>query len=245
MSALRRRLAVAAVALLAACASVPTETLAPGSFVVTGRVAVRYGKEAASGRVTWRHTETTDDLVISTPLGQGIAEITRRDGVYTLVAHNGERYRAADPEQLTEQALGWALPLRGLPDWLQGRPQPGIPAEVRRTGDRTAELRQLGWIIEYAGYDEEARLSKRLHLARGELDIRLAIESWQVGESSEGRQRESPGSAAGRATTTKDNASCRHDLAPLCAEGLNSCPRNEGHTPSCSPKFGSAARSLF
>jgi outer membrane lipoprotein LolB len=180
MLALRRAAALAAAALLGACASLPPETLPPGSFAVSGRVAVRYGSEAATGRVTWRHSETADDLVISSPLGQGIAEITRRDGVYTLASANGERYSATDPEQLTEQALGWALPLRGLPDWLQGRPQSDVPAQVRRAGDRVAGLQQLGWTIEYTAYDEETSLPKRLHLTRGELDIRLVIESWQL-----------------------------------------------------------------
>jgi outer membrane lipoprotein LolB len=180
MVSVRSAAAFAAAAILGACATVPTETLPPGGFIVSGRVAVRYGTEAASGRVLWRHSEMSDDLVIATPLGQGIAEITRRDGGYTLVRANGERLTAADPEQLTEQALGWALPLAGLPDWLQGRPQSGTPAEVRRAGDRVAELRQLGWTIEYTSYDEEAKLPKRVRLTRGELDIRLAIESWQL-----------------------------------------------------------------
>jgi len=139
-----RRLVAAAAYLLAACASLPTPAPAPGGFAVAGRVAVRYGDDAANGRVTWRHSDVTDDLILSTPLGQGVAEITRRDGIYTLVTSNAQRYSAADPEQLTQQVLGWALPLAGLPDWLQGRPQPGVEADTRYDGDRLAELRQLG-----------------------------------------------------------------------------------------------------
>lgn len=158
---------------------VPPETLPPGSFAIVGRVAVRYGNEAVSGRVAWRHSQVADDLLISTPLGQGIAEITRREGVYTLVTANDQRYSAADPEQLTEQALGWALPLAGLPDWLQARPQPGFAADLRYEGARLAELRQLGWTIEYTGYDEAGALARRMRLTRGDLDIRLVIDEWQ------------------------------------------------------------------
>ena len=61
------------VAFLAACAAIPPETLPPGSFALVGRVAVRYGDEAASGRLTWRHSGVADELRISTPLGQGVA----------------------------------------------------------------------------------------------------------------------------------------------------------------------------
>ena len=175
-----RGLVVAAAALAAACATFPPEPSAPGSFSIVGRVAVRYGADAANGRVTWRHSVLADDLLISTPLGQGIAEITRRDGVYTLVTSQEQRYTATDPERLTEQALGWALPLAGLPDWLQGRPQPGAAAEPRYEGERLAELRQLGWTIEYSDYEESGRLPRRMRLTRGDLDIRLVIDQWQL-----------------------------------------------------------------
>jgi outer membrane lipoprotein LolB len=168
-------------AFLGACANIPPPVaVREGGFAVTGRVAVRYGDEAASGRVTWRHSDADDDLLISTPLGQGIAEIRRRDGVYTLVTSDGQRFSAADPEQLTEQALGYALPLAGLPDWLRARAQPGVPAETRHDGARLAELRQQGWTIEYLAYDDERRLPTRVRLTRGAFDIRLAIEEWQV-----------------------------------------------------------------
>ena len=164
--------------LLASCATVPPETLPPGSFSLVGRVAVRYGEEAASGRVAWRHSPAADELVISTPVGQGVAEITRRDGVYTLVAATGERYTATDPERLTQQVLGYAVPLDGLPDWVQGRPAPGVAAVTRYDGDRLAELRQRGWLIDYSGSDE--RPPKRVRLSRGDLDIRLVIDEWQL-----------------------------------------------------------------
>jgi outer membrane lipoprotein LolB len=171
---------VVVAALLAGCASVPPPPPGAGEFAVVGRVAVRYGDEAASGRVAWRHTASDDDLVISTPLGQGIAEITRRDGVYTLVNARRERLTAADPEALTEQALGYALPLAGLPDWLRGRAQSGAPAQTRYDGDRLVELRQQGWTIEYLAYQDAGDLPQRIRLTRGTLDIRLAIEEWQV-----------------------------------------------------------------
>jgi outer membrane lipoprotein LolB len=167
--------------LAAACTSVPPAPPHPGGFAVVARVAVRYGDEAASGRVTWSHSDVADDLVFSTPLGQGVAEITRRDsGAYTLVTSNAKRYSASDPELLTKEALGWALPLGGLPDWLQGRPQPGVPSNSRYEGERLAELQQLGWLIEYSAFDESGVLPQRMRLTRGDLDIRLSIDQWQV-----------------------------------------------------------------
>jgi outer membrane lipoprotein LolB len=177
---LARGVVLAAACAVAACATAPAITPPPGGFAIVGRFAVKYGEEAASGRITWRHDDATDELVLSTPLGQGIAEITRRNGMYDLLTASEQRYSAADAATLTEQALGWALPLEGLPDWLRGRPQAGIDADLRYDGVRLAELRQLGWRIEYSGYDEQAQLPKRLRLRRGDLDIRLAIDEWQT-----------------------------------------------------------------
>jgi len=129
--------------------------------------------------MSWRHAPAFDELLISSPLGQGIAEITRRDGVYTLRTAAGERLSAPDPEALTERALGWRLPLAGLPDWVRGRPQAGHAADARYGDDHRATLlRQLGWTIEYLAYDETTKLPSRLRLTRDDLDIRLAIDSW-------------------------------------------------------------------
>ncbi|HKO88533.1 MAG TPA: lipoprotein insertase outer membrane protein LolB [Burkholderiales bacterium] len=179
----RQRLGILVLAfVLNACASLPQDEapLASDGFEVNGRVAVRYGQEAASGRVAWRHSGEKDDLLISNPLGQGIAELSRRDGVYMLRTAEGHEYKAPDPEALTEQALGWRLPLIGLPEWIRGRALSTAPAQRKMDGQRLATLDQLGWHIEYLAWDEARNLPQRLRLTRDDLDIRLAIEEWNT-----------------------------------------------------------------
>jgi outer membrane lipoprotein LolB len=170
--------------LLGGCAGLPEQEgpLPSGAFEVAARVAVRYGEEAASGRVAWRHSANRDDLLISNPIGQGMAEITGRRGDYVLRTADGKEFKAPDAESLTEQTLGWALPLSGLPDWIRGRAAPGSPAQTIMKGERLGELRQLGWHIEYLAWDETQGLPQRMRLRRDDLDIRLAIESWQLGQ---------------------------------------------------------------
>ena len=165
-------------ALLAACATLPAPSEETPAFELSGRVAVRYGGEAASGRAEWRHSAATDDLIIANPIGQGIAEIARRGDAYTLVTADGKRYAASDPEALTQDVLGWRLPLAGLPDWVRGRPLAGVPAETRYDGARLGMLQQSGWTIEYLEYGENG-LPRRLRLYRDTLDIRLVIEEWR------------------------------------------------------------------
>ncbi len=158
----------------------PGGTPSPGGFELAGRFAVRYGSESATGGVQWRHSEAADDLLITNPLGQGVARITRASEEFELETAQGERYRAPDAESLTQQVLGWSLPLHGLPQWVLARPLPGEPAEVGRSGDgRVTSLSQDGWHIEYDQYAGDR--PSRVTLARDELQIRLVIESWQGG----------------------------------------------------------------
>ncbi len=169
--------AVAAAALLGACASLPEAGRPlPGGFELSGRVAVRHGKDAASGRIFWRHSDESDELLITSALGQGIARISRERDQFRLVTGDHKEYRAADAESLTERALGWRLPLGGLSDWVQARASPGRPAEMRGDADKGLELRQDGWHVAY----EEFRGGRpfRMRLTREDLEIRLTVDQW-------------------------------------------------------------------
>ncbi len=168
--------------MIAACTAIPVQRAATGTqgaFELTGRIAVRYGKEGASGRIAWRHGAGEDEMLITSPIGQGIATISRRDGEVRLVTSDQKEYRARDAESLTEQVLGWRLPLTGLPDWVQGRADPARPAELERDAQsRLTQLRQDDWRIEYQEYEGD-RPSK-LKLSRADLEIRLVVDDWMA-----------------------------------------------------------------
>jgi len=169
--------AFALAALLGACASLPEAGRPlPGGFELSGRVAVRHGKDAASGKIFWRHSDDSDELLITSALGQGIARISRVRDRFRLVTGDNREYRAADAESLTEQALGWRLPLDGLSDWVQSRASPGRPAEIRGEQDNGLEIRQDGWQVAY----EEFRGGKpfRMRLKREDLEIVFVVDQW-------------------------------------------------------------------
>jgi outer membrane lipoprotein LolB len=177
-SVLRQVLASVAALALAACAALP-KPVSPagnGGFELQGRVAVRYGSDGASGNLAWRHSADSDELLITSFLGQGVARIRRSGGEVQLFAE-GKEHRAPDAEALTEQVLGWRLPLGGLPDWVQGRPAPGGAAEVRRDGaDRVVAFVQDQWKVEYQAF--EGQRPSRLRLTRPNLEIRLIVDQW-------------------------------------------------------------------
>lgn len=170
--------------LLAGCASLeqhPGPAAPVGeAFYLSGRVAVKYGDEAASGRISWEHELNGDDLLFSSPLGQGVAHIVRRDGLVSLTTSDQKVYRADDVESLTETVLGWRLPLAGLPDWVRGRAAAGAPAQTKLDGSRRlAELRQSGWLVDFLAYDDATGLPAKLRLSRENVEIRLAIDHWR------------------------------------------------------------------
>lgn len=176
----RRCCAAAALLLLAGCAA--PGLLFPSTdaeFELAGRIAVRYRDDAGSGNITWRHGVRSDEMLLTSPFGQGIARLVRAGEEITLTAQDGREFKATDAELLTEQVLGFRLPLRGLADWVRGRPAPAPAPTQRRNDDagRLLELEQSGWRIEYLEY--EGKLPSRLKLTFPGLELRLAVSGWK------------------------------------------------------------------
>jgi len=167
--------------LLAACATPPSFSLPePGAeFEIAGRIAVRYRDDAGSGNIAWRHGPRIDEMLLTTPFGQGIARLARAGDEITLTTQDGREFRAADAESLTEQVLGFRLPLVGLADWVRGRAAstPAPTLERRDAAGVLAELDQSGWKIRYLEY-ADARPA-RLTLSYPGLELRLAISEWK------------------------------------------------------------------
>ncbi len=177
---MRSPYAAAAALLLAACATpaflVPATSV---EFELSGRIAVQYRDDAGTGNIAWRHGARSDEMLLTTPFGQGIARLARAGDEITLTTQDGREFRAADAESLTEQVLGFRLPLLGLADWVRGRPAPA-PAPTRQLVDaagRLAELEQSGWRIEYLEY--EGALPSRLKLNFPGVELRLAVSEWK------------------------------------------------------------------
>lgn len=146
---------------------------------------MRNGEDGMSGLLRWMHRPDGDELWISSPLGSGVAHLSRdADGV-ELTSANGTTHRAATAEQLTRDALGWDLPLAGLEYWMLGRPASGSePTRVQRdeASGRTKRIVQNGWDIEYGRYvdTEWGALPGLVTLEYGSLRIRLAVDRWDV-----------------------------------------------------------------
>ena len=170
--------------LLASCAPLPPRpppaaiVAADAPFAIDGRLSVRHGGDALTANFTWRHAPPRDDLTLSTPLGQTLAEISADASVprFELRTSDGRREDAPDWSSLTERAFGAPLPVGGLATWIVGTPRPDAPYSHEPDAlGRSALLRQDGWEIVYGYSDAEARLPSRLQLARPEVELRIVV----------------------------------------------------------------------
>lgn len=158
------RFVVLLAAFLAACAQVELKPPAgPLEFSLAGRIAARSGKEAFTGNISWRHARDGDEMLITTPTGQGVAQIIRQGDAVVLKTSEPREYRAADSEELTERVLGFRLPIEGLAETVQGKPSPSLEGR--------------GWKVEYQEYDAQRRPT-RLRLTNAGAEVRLAIHQW-------------------------------------------------------------------
>jgi outer membrane lipoprotein LolB len=177
---------VRGLALLAALAAAGCAELRPATeheaveFELQGRIATRYRDEAASGNIAWRHSKESDELLITSPVGSSIARIVRTGSEVVLTTADQKEYRAYDAEALTEQALGFRVPLAGLTDWVRGRQVEGSQASVVRDKEgRLASLAQNGWNVEYQEFRADG-LPVRMKLTYPGIDLRLAIHEWKI-----------------------------------------------------------------
>jgi outer membrane lipoprotein LolB len=153
---------------LAGCAAGPPLPPRPpaheiSAFTFAGRIAVRQGETRHHAKLDWRHDARSDEILVTTPFGQGVAEITRsHDGARLLLADRREFF-AADWGDLAEQVFGFRLPLRASARWLLGE-----------TGDTE------GWRIAVIERESAApdALPTTIELERDDIVVRLKIDEW-------------------------------------------------------------------
>ncbi len=180
-----RRCAIAGtLAFVAACSTVPPvrEAAPPivvDAFSLQGRISVRHGDDALAANVAWTHSADADRIDLATPLGTGLAKMTRDAAGAAIELADGRRASAPTLATLAENSLGVPIPVTGLASWVQGAPRPGSAARIERDAQgRTATLDQDGWSIAYAYADDTAARPRRLVATYPGIDLRLVIDAW-------------------------------------------------------------------
>ena len=179
--------------LMAACAVVPVggpieKAIRPDLTQVTGyafsgRISVKQADQGHYGNIRWLKRGAENDITLLSPLGQIVAQIRSQPNAVTLTLDNKREYRAEDGESLTQQVLGYTVPVSGLPFWLLGYATPDSDAETTSRPDGLFDtIKQQGWRIQYQEYMtvDGVQLPRRVVLDRGNLEIRLVIDQWNL-----------------------------------------------------------------
>ena len=178
-----------AASLLTACASTPPAQLVARdqlrNFALEGRFALRVtlpgqAVQNSGGRLTWTHENRSDRVLLSSPLGYGLAEIETSPEISRLRTADGKMRESTDPDALIEEVTGQRLPISRLPAWLLGRSGGKARIEPDDLG-RPLRLSEDGWQVDYSFEDDSlGALPTRLTLSRnGEIELRLRIEEWK------------------------------------------------------------------
>jgi len=151
-------------------------------FSLIGRLGVMTNPKGFSGRVNWQHAPDKDNIDVFSPLGGKVANIIKTDEEVVLTNSKDEHVSSPDAEILTEETLGFRLPLSGLIYWALGRPSDTGLVEYMTWDEngRINKLKQNGWEIQYQDYEanEGYFLPKKITLRTDVLIIKLIVEKW-------------------------------------------------------------------
>jgi outer membrane lipoprotein LolB len=193
--------AVAVLATLAACRTVPTA--APGAaappappwaqrrpqlqsrelFTLRGRVAVATGEQGFNASLRWTQDGRNSAVTLAGPFGMGGFEIDADGPKLDVITPSGEHIASDAARAELTSHLGFDPPITSLRYWVLGVPDPAQPASetVDQAHQRLAGLAQDGWQINYTGYVAvgDEWLPSRLTLERANVRVRLLVDDWR------------------------------------------------------------------
>lgn len=153
-------------------------------FRLEGRISIKSGEQAFAGGIRWQHDGPRDEILLTAPMGQGVAQLRREPDRVRLITAEGREYEAASGEALLEQVLGVRLPVEGMLHWVIGLPRPEAQYTLSwGEAGRVASLVQDGWQLEYARHQQQAGrwLPGRVFARRDDdLQFRLVVDTWQL-----------------------------------------------------------------
>lgn len=151
-------------------------------FSLKGRLGITTEPKNHSARMAWQHKSEKDNIDIYSPIGGKVANILKTPELVTLTDNGNKKTTAPDAETLTEETLGFRLPLSGLSHWILGKPSNTglINVVTWDLNGRISTLQQNGWDIQYKNYREHAGyfLPKKVTLKNDKMTIKLIIEKW-------------------------------------------------------------------
>jgi len=167
-----------------------TERSFHDNILIQGRFSVTYEQsnrpQSVQGRFQWQQQGQRIDIDLMSPLGQTMAKLTITPNSATI-QQTGKEIKVADNvSELTEQTLGWSLPVVGMRDWLQGFYRNSSNQRQIARPNENDQFDTEGWHIQYVSWQQNSvsdypkridvtRTSPQLH----QLSLRIIIDQWE------------------------------------------------------------------
>ncbi len=172
---------VAALILLQGCANTPGALPthpAPGGVDLAGRLSLKLNPGPASTAPAQSLSAVFElqghpldgTLSLSTPLGTRMAQARWQGTRAELIDPQGQRTQGT-LDELTQQALGYHLPVSALMSWLQGQPAPDIPSALLPPPHQG--FTQLGWTIHLDRWSDRLLVATHNNLDHIEVRVKL------------------------------------------------------------------------
>lgn len=163
------RVALAAFAVVLALTACATPSAVPerafsGRFSATAVGAAP--ATTVNGRFTIEVRGSRQIIDLATPVGTTVARIEIEPGKAVATGPQLQTATGTDADALVESLLGWRLPVSGLADWLEGRPEPSRPARTQSNGNRISLIEQDGWTVRIDEYSAATNKPRRLSMER-------------------------------------------------------------------------------
>jgi outer membrane lipoprotein LolB len=192
--------ALSTIGLVAGCSSLQTWPFLPSptqtersfhdNILIQGRFSVAYEQsnrpQSVQGRFQWQQQGQRIDIDLMSPLGQTMAKLSITPNSATIQQTGKETKVADNVAELTEQTLGWSLPVVGMRDWLQGFNRATNNQRQIARPNENDQFDTEGWHIQYVSWQQNSvsvypkridltRTSPRLH----QLSLRIIIDQWE------------------------------------------------------------------
>lgn len=178
----------AALVLLANCAQVTPRdagdvSVAASAYVpqfeLTGRLSVRDGQRGEFGTLRWKRTVASEQITLVSPLGQVVAELTQQSGQPAKLVASNQTRTAATLADLTQQALGTAVPVHELARWVQG-----LSGANEGSGQPSpaTQFQHAGWQVEAENHRviDGSAIPARITAIKGDVVVKLVVDEWKA-----------------------------------------------------------------
>ncbi len=176
--------------LITACSNTPKKAPIPDSidqisqWETVGRVGIRTEDDAISGNFNWLQNQSSFDLSIVGPFGQGATHLKQETPGSVELKYKDVIVEGTSAHSLLNTHFGWQFPVNQVTYWIRGIPSPNSSYEImnRFNSNLPDEITQDGWTVSYKEFITVGTLElpSKLQASKPPFRVNLIITQWNI-----------------------------------------------------------------